>query len=45
MENPRQLNKEYGENHQKTEKSLNRSQSYHTIPKDNLINESIENLN
>lgn len=44
MENLRQLNKEYGESHQQTEKSLNRSQSYHTIPKD-LITESIENLN
>ena len=44
MENIRQLNKEYGETHQQTEKSLNRSQSYHTIPKD-LITESIENLN
>ena len=42
LDNIRQLR--YGETHQQTDKSLNRSQSYQTIPKDN-ITESIENLN
>jgi hypothetical protein len=34
MEMLRQLNKEQNESHHQTEKSLNRSQSYQTIPKD-----------
>ena len=42
-EHLRRLNKEY-ESNQHTEKSLNRSQSYQTIPKD-LITDSIDNLN